>query len=223
MIGFGAREMRLHIKGLIFHLPCCGMDPRTQALDKLAEVLERRLVSSKRSLRFRFSACADWALDKSDKDKVEDVIPSSDVRQCRDAVKVLLGSSKVRAESVQRSTLRHLILLKELPSAVPLHDKRVIDIVEELRKRLRTKLPNLYNGSASASSASASTSMPLPLTNASASTSIIGDSVSKTPRHDLGASISHEECLRRRVLELEKELEDTKQRLEKMLHETPSV
>lgn len=202
------------------------MESRTQALDKLAAVLERRLVSSKRGARFRFSACAAWSVDDPSKNDKE-TIPDSDVRQCRDAVKALLGSDKARAESVQRSTLRHLVLLKQLPSDTPLHDKRLADIVAELRKRLSTRLAHICmsssGASASSSVSSASASMPLSGASVSSSSALIvsmSSSVSKTPRDDLGASIGYEESLRRRVLELEKELEDTKQSLEKLLRET---
>ncbi len=188
------------------------MESRAQALDKLAAVLERRLVSSKRGARFRFSACAAWSVDEPSKNNVES-IPDSDVRQCRDAVKALLGSDKSRAESGQRSTLRHLVLLKQLPSDTPLHDKRLVDIVAELRKRLSPRLATICNGASSSASVSVSNaSTSLSSSNASASVSL-----SKTPRDDLGASIGYEESLRRRVLELEKELEDAKQSLEKLL------
>lgn len=204
----------------------CDMDPRVQALDKLAEILERCLVSSKRSLRYRFTACAQWAPEESAKDKAAESISESDVKQCRDLVKVLMGSNKARTESMQRSTLRHLVLLKTLPSDVPLHDKRLIDIVAELRKRLSIRLPALCSGAASMPASNASVPLPsasVSLSNVPASAPATSESVTKTPRHGLGASISYEECLRRRVIELEKELEDAKQRLEKLLRDTPSV
>lgn len=191
------------------------MESRAQALDTLAAVLERRLVSSKKGARFRFSACAAWSVDEPPKNDKE-TIPTSDVRQCRDAVKALMGSDKAKTETVQRSTLRHLVLLKQLPSDALLHDKRLIDIVAELRRRLSPKLTTICNG-ASSSNASTSTSV------SSVSASLLGSNVStsasssKTPRDDPGASIGYEESLRRRVLELEKELEDTKQSLEKLL------
>lgn len=202
------------------------MDSRAQALDKLAEVLERRLVSSKRGARFRFSAYAEWSSEEPlpKNDGKEDIAPS-DVRQCRDAVKMLLGQGKARTESVQRSTLRHLVLLKALPSDTPLHDKRLIDAVAELRKRLGPKLARLCSSATSMPLSNANSNVSASNANSNVSVSNANSiaSMSKTPRHDLGASISYEECLRRRVLELEKELEDAKQKLEKLLRDVPSV
>jgi len=178
---------------------------REDALDTLARLLERRLKWPNRGKRSQLLAFSAWSLDAEETKKEKESVPKEDVTACKDAVRVLLGKGKKLDESTLRKELRELVHLNKLPSASSIRDKRLSDIVDALRKRVSSKLDVRLT----VSSPSSSSEAPAITTN----------TLPKTPRQEAGASISYEESLRRRVHELEKQLEDARQSLEKLVRE----
>lgn len=164
----------------------------------LTRLVNQRLASLPPGRRAWFLACGAWSVDDAS-DTKSTAISKEDLTACKDAVRVVVGRGKSLPDTTLRKELRDLINFKKLPPTGLIHDKRLNDVVQELRKRVTVKV--------------SPETEPKPIHSAT-TTQPPAVSSSRTPRQD---SISHEESLRRRVQELEKQLEDTKQSLEKLL------
>lgn len=170
---------------------------REQALATLTRLVNQRLASLPPGRRAWWLACSAWSVDDTP-DTKSTAISKEDLTACKDAVRVVVGRGKSLPDTTLRKELRDLINFKKLPPTGPIHDKRLNDVVQELRKRVTVKV--------------SPETEPKPIHSATQPSAVA--SSSRTPRQD---SISYEESLRRRVQELEKQLEDTKQSLEKLL------